>query len=199
MSPDMRYWLLQHITNGYYFVKCGNLNCWQVCICAISLSSIQKSYLAIISLHIFSRFGPYFIEPVIAGLDPKTYKPFICNLDLIGCPMFTDDFVVGGTCTEQLYGMCESVWVPDLVSVKWRISSLGSMLLLVLVLELVLVLVSVLVQGLVLMLKALVNNVFTLNCLSCMSLHAISVFDKVLKLSPEKKAPQKHLAAKKWK
>ena len=30
------------------------------------------------------RFGPYFIEPVIAGLDPKTMKPFICNMDLIG-------------------------------------------------------------------------------------------------------------------
>lgn len=60
------------------------------------------------------RFGPYFTEPVIAGLHPKTYEPFICNLDLIGCPMITEDFVVAGTCTEQLYGMCESLWVPDL-------------------------------------------------------------------------------------
>ncbi|OWK06214.1 hypothetical protein Celaphus_00012946 [Cervus elaphus hippelaphus] len=40
------------------------------------------------------RFGPYYTEPVIAGLDPKTFKPFICSLDLIGCPMVTDDFVV---------------------------------------------------------------------------------------------------------
>ena len=39
-------------------------------------------------------FGPYYTEPVIAGLDPKTFKPFICSLDLIGCPMVTDDFVV---------------------------------------------------------------------------------------------------------
>lgn len=60
------------------------------------------------------RFGPYFTEPVIAGLDPKTFEPFICNLDLIGCPMITDDFVVAGTCTEQLYGMCESLWKPDM-------------------------------------------------------------------------------------
>lgn len=30
--------------------------------------------------------------------------------------MVTDDFVVAGTCTEQLYGMCESLWQPDLVS-----------------------------------------------------------------------------------
>ena len=65
---------------------------------------------------IFSRFGPYFTEPVIAGLDPKTNEPFIANLDLIGCPMITEDFVVAGTCTEQLYGMCESLWEPDMVS-----------------------------------------------------------------------------------
>eukprot|EP00057_Strongylocentrotus_purpuratus_P022870 XP_011677344.1 PREDICTED: proteasome subunit beta type-3-like [Strongylocentrotus purpuratus] len=74
------------------------------------MSDVSLTY----DLYYYIRFGPYFIEPVIAGLDPKTYKPFICNLDLIGCPMFTDDFVVAGTCTEQLYGMCESVWVPDL-------------------------------------------------------------------------------------
>lgn len=62
------------------------------------------------------RFGPYYIEPVIAGLDPKTFEPFICSLDLIGCPMVTEDFVVSGTCSEQMYGMCESLWEPNMVS-----------------------------------------------------------------------------------
>ena len=62
------------------------------------------------------RFGPYFVEPVIAGLDPKTSEPYIASMDLIGCPMVTDDFVVSGTCSEQMYGMCESLWEPDLVS-----------------------------------------------------------------------------------
>lgn len=61
------------------------------------------------------RFGPYYIEPVIAGLDPKTFEPFICSLDLIGCPMVTEDFVVSGTCAEQMYGMCESLWEPNMV------------------------------------------------------------------------------------
>ncbi|KAF3851875.1 hypothetical protein F7725_005230 [Dissostichus mawsoni] len=61
-------------------------------------------------------FGPYYIEPVIAGIDPKTSEPFICSLDLIGCPMVTEDFVVSGTCSEQMYGMCESLWEPDMVS-----------------------------------------------------------------------------------
>lgn len=62
------------------------------------------------------RFGPYFVEPIIAGLDPKTFEPYISSMDLIGCPMETKDFVVGGTAAEQLYGMCESLWRPDLVT-----------------------------------------------------------------------------------
>ena len=47
-------------------------------------------------------------------------------------------------------------------------------------------------KGLRLNLKALFNNFFTLKNLRYMSLHAISVFDKVYKWSPEKIAPQKH-------
>lgn len=31
------------------------------------------------------RFGPYFVEPVIAGLDGPNNKPYLCALDLIGC------------------------------------------------------------------------------------------------------------------
>jgi len=60
------------------------------------------------------RFGSYFVEPVIAGLDPKTNEPYLCGFDLIGCPNEPEDFVVGGTCEEQLYGMCEALWKPDL-------------------------------------------------------------------------------------
>ncbi|ORY90517.1 nucleophile aminohydrolase [Syncephalastrum racemosum] len=59
------------------------------------------------------RFGPYFVEPVVAGLG-KDNKPFICSMDLIGCINFAKDFVVSGTAGPNLYGMCESVWEPDL-------------------------------------------------------------------------------------
>ncbi|KAM7332572.1 hypothetical protein ACRRTK_009280 [Alexandromys fortis] len=59
------------------------------------------------------RFGPYYTEPVIAWLDLKTFKPFTCSLDLIGCPMVTDNFVVSGTCSKQMYGMCKSLWEPN--------------------------------------------------------------------------------------
>ncbi|KAI8338912.1 nucleophile aminohydrolase [Chlamydoabsidia padenii] len=59
------------------------------------------------------RFGPYFVEPVVAGLG-KDGKPFICSMDLIGCINFAKDFVVSGTAGPNLYGMCESLWEPDL-------------------------------------------------------------------------------------
>ncbi|CAG06144.1 unnamed protein product, partial [Tetraodon nigroviridis] len=76
-----------------------------------------KTFMSMVSNLLYERrFGPYYIEPVIAGLDPKTFEPFICSLDLIGCPMETEDFVVSGTCSEQMYGMCESLWEPDMVS-----------------------------------------------------------------------------------
>lgn len=61
------------------------------------------------------RFGPYFVSPVVAGLDPKTGQPFICGFDSIGCIDFAKDFIVSGTASEQLFGMCEGLWEPDLV------------------------------------------------------------------------------------
>ena len=63
------------------------------------------------------RFGPYFIEPVMAGLQ-KThtgdYKPFIAATDLIGCLNFAKDFVVAGTASSKLFGVAEGLWEPDL-------------------------------------------------------------------------------------
>jgi 20S proteasome subunit beta 3 len=59
------------------------------------------------------RFGPWFVEPVVAGLDADG-TPFITAMDLVGAEVFTTDFVVAGTCSENLYGMCESLYRPDL-------------------------------------------------------------------------------------
>ncbi|VDK83697.1 unnamed protein product [Dibothriocephalus latus] len=60
------------------------------------------------------RFGPYFVEPIVVGLDPITEEPFVGGMDLIGSANETKEFVVGGSCTEQLYGMCETMWEKDL-------------------------------------------------------------------------------------
>ncbi|KAL3250130.1 hypothetical protein MRX96_055728 [Rhipicephalus microplus] len=35
-------------------------------------------------------------------------------MDLIGCIDEPTDFVVSGTCEEQCYGMCETLWEPDM-------------------------------------------------------------------------------------
>lgn len=55
----------------------------------------------------------------MAGLKEDN-KPFISAFDLIGAPVMTDDFVVGGTCTNNLYGMCESLYRPNMVSEQQR-------------------------------------------------------------------------------
>ena len=63
------------------------------------------------------RFGPYFVEPVIAGLSSTPsggVKPFIAGADLIGCINYAKDFVVAGTASEKLLGVAESLWEPDL-------------------------------------------------------------------------------------
>lgn len=50
---------------------------------------------------------------MIAGLEPNG-APFIASTDLIGCINFAKDFVVAGTASNMLYGMCESLWEPEL-------------------------------------------------------------------------------------
>jgi len=60
------------------------------------------------------RFGPYFTSPIVAGINVRTHAPFICSFDSIGCIDFAKDFVVTGTSSDQLYGMCESLWEPGL-------------------------------------------------------------------------------------
>lgn len=64
----------------------------------------------------YFRFGPFFTEPVIAGIEEKGKVPFICSMDLIGCINFAKDFVVAGTASANLYGICESLFVPDMVN-----------------------------------------------------------------------------------
>ncbi|EFN58025.1 hypothetical protein CHLNCDRAFT_48590 [Chlorella variabilis] len=59
------------------------------------------------------RFGPYFCQPVIAGLEPDG-SPYLCGMDSIGAQETAKDFMVAGTATDSLLGICESLWRPDL-------------------------------------------------------------------------------------
>jgi 20S proteasome subunit beta 3 len=73
-----------------------------------------KVFSALLSTILYEkRFGPYFCEPIVAGLDENN-KPFLSGMDLIGAPVYTDDFVVTGTCTGNLYGMCETLYKPNM-------------------------------------------------------------------------------------
>eukprot|EP00351_Strombidinopsis_sp_SopsisLIS2011_P007351 CAMPEP_0116870158 /NCGR_PEP_ID=MMETSP0463-20121206/15_1 /TAXON_ID=181622 /ORGANISM="Strombidinopsis sp, Strain SopsisLIS2011" /LENGTH=195 /DNA_ID=CAMNT_0004506313 /DNA_START=44 /DNA_END=631 /DNA_ORIENTATION=+ len=63
------------------------------------------------------RFGPYFVAPVVAGLDKKSeteYEPVICTYDSIGYREHNGQFEVAGTGSELLYGVCESFYKPNL-------------------------------------------------------------------------------------
>jgi len=64
------------------------------------------------------RFGPWFVSPVLAGINHTTGKPFICGFDSIGCIDFAKDFIVAGTASDQLFGTCEGLWEPDLVCIS---------------------------------------------------------------------------------
>ncbi|GMH34128.1 hypothetical protein BSKO_01962 [Bryopsis sp. KO-2023] len=59
------------------------------------------------------RFGPYFVQPVIAGLEPDG-TPHISCMDSIGAIEVSKDFNVAGTMPEALLGMCESMWKPNM-------------------------------------------------------------------------------------
>eukprot|EP01066_Platyproteum_vivax_P002591 Platyproteum_vivax@DN13179_c0_g1_i1.p1 len=59
------------------------------------------------------RFAPWFVSPVVAGLDEND-KPLLSAFDFIGAPTSAHDFVVTGTASEQLYGVCESFWKPKM-------------------------------------------------------------------------------------
>ncbi|KAL8440237.1 hypothetical protein Efla_000363 [Eimeria flavescens] len=60
------------------------------------------------------RFAPFFVSPVVAGLEPSSHKPFLAGFDCIGAACKATDFVCNGTAKEQLAGICEAMWRPDM-------------------------------------------------------------------------------------
>ena len=85
------------------------------------LRSPLTTRLAMFDVDFTRRFGPYFVSPVVAGLEPQkdgSWTPFLCGTDSIGAIEKAHDFMLAGTAPESLYGMCESMWRPDLVSTR---------------------------------------------------------------------------------
>jgi len=50
-----------------------------------------------------------FVTPVVAGLNADG-TPFLCMQDSLGAPVESEDFVVCGTSTDALYGVCEAIY-----------------------------------------------------------------------------------------
>eukprot|EP01029_Cantina_marsupialis_P009640 TRINITY_DN2239_c0_g1_i1.p1 TRINITY_DN2239_c0_g1~~TRINITY_DN2239_c0_g1_i1.p1 ORF type:complete len:232 (-),score=51.12 TRINITY_DN2239_c0_g1_i1:105-722(-) len=74
-----------------------------------------KEFDSLVSSKLYERrFGPYFVEPVIAGLR-EDGTGFVDVMDTIGAPVESEDgFVVAGTCHDNLLGMCESLYRKDM-------------------------------------------------------------------------------------
>lgn len=73
-----------------------------------------SSFAQLVSTTLYERrFGPYFVQPVIAGLESDG-TPYLCGMDSIGAMETAKDFMVAGTSTDSLLGICESLWQPDM-------------------------------------------------------------------------------------
>jgi len=74
-----------------------------------------KTFMTMLSnMQYEKRFGPYFCEPVVAGLHPITFEPYIAGADSIGCMDEPEDFVAVGTAAPEIAGMCESFWEKNM-------------------------------------------------------------------------------------
>lgn len=88
------------------------------------LEAVELYLLETVSLYC-CRFGPYFAQPVIAGLEADG-SVYLAGTDSIGAIETAKDFMVGGTAPESLLGICESFWKPDMVCFLPHQSSFSS-------------------------------------------------------------------------
>lgn len=60
------------------------------------------------------RFGPWFVDPIVAGLDGDN-RPFVTGMDSLGCwePSEDLEYACAGTSSEGMLGLCESFYKPD--------------------------------------------------------------------------------------
>jgi 20S proteasome subunit beta 3 len=60
-----------------------------------------------------NRFTPFFVEPLFAGMD-KNGNPVINSMDIIGAISNSIKFSVSGSCSDGLFGVCETLWKPNM-------------------------------------------------------------------------------------
>lgn len=106
-------------------------------------SSSYKSYrdispksMSMVLSHVLygRRRSPYYVEPIVAGLEKRIkvkktlspdaidkqqnteceYIPFLSAQDVIGAQCISNSFVCSGAASKSLYGTAEAMWKPDL-------------------------------------------------------------------------------------
>lgn len=75
----------------------------------------------LVSSFLYSRrFGPYFVNPIICGLEKNKetgkLEPFLSGMDSIGADGEPGDFVACGTAADSLVGTAESFFRKDMDS-----------------------------------------------------------------------------------
>jgi len=85
---------------------------------ATKAESIGPKALASLLSHLLysRRRAPYYVEPVVVGLQKDDSTPFICSFDMIGAKSTAKSFACSGAATKSLFGMAESMWRPDMTS-----------------------------------------------------------------------------------
>ncbi|EOB15441.1 Proteasome component PUP3 [Nosema bombycis CQ1] len=59
------------------------------------------------------RTSPYYVSVIVAGLG-KNNNPYIVGMDCLGCMDESDEFITSGTAANNLSGLCEALFTPDL-------------------------------------------------------------------------------------
>jgi len=73
-----------------------------------------RAFTKVVSSMLYSRrFGPYFVEPIIVGMEDDG-SPFIAAMDLIGATEICENFACVGTTENELYGCAENLWNKDM-------------------------------------------------------------------------------------
>mmetsp|Transcript_32271 Transcript_32271/g.47331 ORF Transcript_32271/g.47331 Transcript_32271/m.47331 type:complete len:290 (-) Transcript_32271:118-987(-) len=105
---------------------------------SVTKSIISPRSMASLTSHVLygRRRSPYYVEPIIAGLEPVVveeeergeddettttqkrkkiqYRPYLCAQDVIGAKSQSESFVCSGVASKSLYGTAEAMWRPNL-------------------------------------------------------------------------------------
>ena len=71
-----------------------------------TFASLVSSTLYEHRYQLLTSFGPYFVSPIVAGLENG--KAVIATYDSIGCKTTSENFATSGTAYEGLFGIAES-------------------------------------------------------------------------------------------